>query len=280
MSYIVSEAWLKNKLGENGEDIAIIDVRFNMQNPEEGKEKYLEGHIPQAVFLDMERDLSGKVEEHGGKHPLPNVDLFAEKLGSLGIDNTTTVVVYDDDGGMFAARCWWMLHYLGHKHVYILERGFKGWVEAGNRVVTDIVKPSPKTYDPKIRSHIVTQMEEVKNKRNDESSVLIDARSKDRYLGKTEPLYKKAGHIPGAKNFFWKDVYNEDGTWKDQEQLEKLFSSLKGKKEIIVSCGSGLSACPNFVALKIAGFDNVKLYPGSFSDWISYENNEVETKEN
>ena len=279
MSYIVSETWLKNKLKEKNEDIAIIDVRFNMQNPEEGKQKYLEGHIPQAVFLDIEKDLSGKVEKHGGKHPLPKVDTLSEKLGSIGIDNETTVVFYDEDGSMFAARGWWILHYMGHDHVYILEGGFQRWVAAGHEVVTDIVKRKQKTFRPQIRNHIAVQMEEVKNKLKDDSSVLIDARSKERYLGKTEPLYNKAGHIPGAKNFFWKDVYNEDGTWKNKEQLEKQFSSLTEKEEIIVSCGSGLSACPNFIALKIAGFDNVKLYPGSFSDWISYENNEIETKE-
>lgn len=275
MTYIITPSELIKKLEKD--ETVVIDVRSDLNNPDSGYESYVKGHIPGAYFLHLEKDLSGKVEKHGGNHPLPNIDELAKKLGEIGIDHDTHVVIYDAENDMFAARAWWLLYYLGHKKVFLLEGGYKAWSEAGYEVVMDIPARKAKKFIPQLRPEVIANIEDVK--RRDNKSVLIDSRARERYLGKTEPLYKKAGHIPGAKNYFYKDILNDEGDWKKPEALKEHFVKLKDADEIIVSCGSGISACPNFIALKMAGYKNVKLYPGSFSDWISYEDNPVETKE-
>lgn len=279
MSIIVNDRWLKSRLENNLDNTVVVDVRFLLNDPEAGRKSYIESHIPYAVFLDLDKDLSGKAEKHGGRHPLPDLDMFAAKMGHIGIDHDTTVVVYDQNNDMFASRLWWLLDYMGHENVYLLDGGFDQWVKQGRKVTAELPKLDSKDFQPRIKENEVVNIDQVKEKLNDKSATLIDSRGKDRYLGKTEPLYIKAGHIPGAKNFFWKNVLDENGIWKTNAELENNFASLSKDEEIIVSCGSGVSACPNILALKSAGFKNVKLYPGSFSDWISNEENEVEKKE-
>lgn len=277
MSYIISSEWLNDHL--NSDDTAIIDVRFQMDTPEAGYQTYEAGHIPHAIYLDLNQDLSGPAGKHGGQRPLPDIDTFAQKLGDNGIDQGKTIVIYDQGIGMFAARAWWLLHYMGHQSVYVLDGGFAAWTAAGYPVTDALPKPMATTFKPEILSDAAIHIETVKAKKDMPQTLLIDSRSYDRYLGKSEKLHDKAGHIPGAKNYFWKNVLNEDGTWKSREQLEAIFADVPKDTEVIVSCGSGVSACPNIIALKTVGFTNVKLYPGSFSDWISYPENELETTE-
>lgn len=279
MSYIVSVDFLKEQLDKRSKDMAVVDVRFELANPEAGKQAYEEGHIPQAVYLDLNKDLSGPVQKHGGAHPLPDPDTFAKKVSALGIGNDTKVYIYDQANEMYASRAWWVFYYMGHQHVYLVDGGFKAWTEAGYEVTTEVPQHAEKVFTPDVRTDEVVHMEDVKAKMQDRSAILIDSRDRSRYLGENEPMYHKAGHIPGAKNAFWKGVFDEDGSWKDPEQLEEHFASFPKNEEIIVSCGSGVSACPNIIGLKLAGYRNVKLYPGSFSDWISYQDNEVETKD-
>ncbi|MGP4107588.1 sulfurtransferase [Virgibacillus sp. L01] len=279
MSIIVNDTWLKNRLENKLENTVVVDVRFQLNDPEAGRKAYLESHIPHAVYLDLNKDLSGKAEKHGGNHPLPDMDMFAAKIGNIGIDHDTAVVIYDQRNDMFAARLWWLLDYMGHDNVYFLDGGFEKWVEQGHEVSSEIPILSATDFQPNFRENQVADIDEVKEKLDNKSAVLIDSRGRDRYLGKTEPLYKKAGHIPGAKNYFWKNVLDENENWKNDTDLQENFSSLSKEDEIIVSCGSGVSACPNVLALKKAGYKNVKLYPGSFSDWISYEENEIEKKD-
>ncbi|WP_085993500.1 sulfurtransferase [Oceanobacillus senegalensis] len=280
MSYIISLDKLKEELDSNMDNIVIVDVRFELTNPDAGRKMYLESHLPGAVYLDLNRDLAGKVAKHGGNHPLPDINTFAAKMGNIGIDQETKVVIYDQENDMFAARLWWLLHYMGHENVYILEGGYKGWINEGYEVTNKIPSLEKKQFEPQIRVDETVNMEEVRQKMEQKTAVLIDSRAKERYLGLEEPLYSKAGHIPGAKNFFWKDVINEDGMWKNEKELREHFSTLPKDGEIIVSCGSGVSACPNVLALKSLGYKNVKLYPGSFSDWISYDENDIELDEN
>ncbi|WP_088051156.1 sulfurtransferase [Virgibacillus dakarensis] len=277
MSVLVSSEWLARRLKDQPENTAIIDVRFSLADPEAGRTAYEKSHIPGAVYLDLNKDLSGPVQTHGGNHPLPDINNFAEKMGEIGIDNETTVVIYDQDNDMFSARLWWLLHYAGHGHVYILDGGLASWMRQGHVTTNKIPVPEVKQFKPSVRANKVVHIDGVKERLKNGSAVLLDSRAKDRYLGKTEPLYAKAGHIPGAKNYFWKDVLDENGLWKNDKELASHFKALSKDDEIIVSCGSGVSACPNVLALKMAGYENVKLYPGSFSDWISYEENEVET---
>ena len=276
MKNIISVSRLKKRL-ENGQDnTVIVDVRFQLEDPDAGRKMYLKDHLPEAVYMDLNKDLSDRVEKHGGNHPLPNLEMFAAKVGNIGIDNDTTVVIYDQGNEMFAARLWWLLEVIGHDKVYILEGGYHRWIEEGNKVTDEIPSLNAKEFHAVIRNENTVDMEEVRKKTEDNAAVLIDSRAPERYQGKTEPLYRRAGHIPGAVNYFWKDLVAADGTWKKGEDLERHFSDLSKEDEIIVSCGSGVSACPNILALKSAGFKNVKLYPGSFSDWISYDENEVE----
>lgn len=279
MSYLVSIDWLKKKLENKTDQLVVVDVRFSLGDPNEGRIAYEQGHIPSAMYLDLNKDLSSPKAEHGGNHPLPDMETFSEKLGEIGIDQQATVVIYDEKNDMFAARLWWLLDYMGHKKVFLLDGGITRWVEKGNVVTTAIPVPNMKKFQLVLQKNKVVDINQVKEKMSDKSAVLIDSRSKDRYLGQTEPLYAKAGHIPGAKNFFWKDVLQKDGQWKDDEGLQSNFMDLAKDDEIIVSCGSGVSACPNVIGLKMAGYKNVKLYPGSYSDWISYEENQVEKKE-
>ena len=278
MDFLITVNELKEKQ-RNGENLILVDVRYNLTDPKAGKEAYLASHIPGAVYLDLKKDLSGKSGKHGGTHPLPEREKLAEKLGELGIEQETLVVIYGEGNDMFTARCLWLFQYLGHEKVWILEGGLSKWVEEGHDVTSEIPNYPPKKFVPAPSKHDTADMLEVKQKMKEESAILIDSRARERYLGATEPLYGKAGHIPGAKNYFWKNVLDDKGNWKSNQAIEQHFKDLPKDAEIIVSCGSGVSACPNVLALKQAGYNNVKLYPGSFSDWISYEENPVETGE-
>lgn len=276
MQNIVSTEWLADEIQSNNKKLVIVDTRFNLSDIEEGYRHYLEGHLPSAVYIDLEKDLSAPIAKHGGRHPLPDVDMLAKRLGDLGISNDSKVVIYDDQGGMVASRLWWLLNYIGVSNAAVLDGGWKKWTSENKPVTTVVPHPSPKTLLPQLNhdwkwvDHV-----EVKKKLHQPDTILIDSRENPRYLGEFEPIDPIAGHIPGAKNYFWKDVLNEEGSWREREELIDHFSDIPLSKEVIVYCGSGVSACPNILALKEAGYSNVKLYAGSWSDWISYSNNPV-----
>ncbi|OBZ14326.1 3-mercaptopyruvate sulfurtransferase [Bacillus sp. FJAT-27264] len=292
MEATVSKRWLLARLYEPEQ--TIVDCRFTLGKPQAGKEIFEQEHIPGAIYLDLELDLSAPVADHGGRHPLPDPQALAARLAKLGIGNTTRVVAYDDESGMNAARLWWLLRYLGHEQVFILEGGFSAW-KAERFPVTDHQPIRiPSSFEPNVQSQMLVGVDEVRqvsvntiealSKVRDSAStapyvlpVLIDSRARERYLGLEETLDKKAGHIPGAVNFFWKDTQNEDGSLKSAEELQEHFAELDKDAEIIVYCGSGVTACPNVLALEKAGYKNVRLYAGSWSDWISYEENPIAT---
>lgn len=271
MSYIVTANWLK----ENIHDVVVVDVRFDLFDEQAGVRAYKANHLPGAFYLHLNDDLSSERKKHGGSHPLPDVLTLAKTLGEIGIDEHKTVVFYDANNDMFAARAWWLLHYLGHPRTYLLDGGYNGWIEAGFDVTTKIQTATPVTFQPKPNEALIVSMEDVKKSVKQKNTIFIDSRAFERYTGEVEPLYEKSGHIPGATHYFWKDVLDENGKWKTTKALATHFKGLNKDAEIIVSCGSGVSACPNIIGLKMAGFTNVTLYPGSFSDWISYEENEV-----
>jgi thiosulfate/3-mercaptopyruvate sulfurtransferase len=230
------------------------------------------------VYMDLERDLSAPVGKHGGRHPLPDVGELAAKLGRAGIDRGTRVVAYDDQGGAMASRLWWLLRYMGHDAVYVMDQGYSAWKAAGYPV-TD-AQPAirvPKRYEPEVQASMLADVDAVRAASRDGSSVLVDSRETRRYLGLEEPIDRVAGHIPGARNWFWKDNLDEQGRWRSAEQLEERFAALEKDAPIIVYCGSGVTACPNVLALEAAGYRNVKLYAGSWSDWISDSTNPVAT---
>ncbi|MFT0804059.1 sulfurtransferase [Bacillus swezeyi] len=270
MSTLKNPEWVYKRLKEKPEQTVIADIRFQLTKPEEGRKAYMKGHLPGAVYVDLKEDLSGELEKHGGRHPLPSPEKLAKKLGAIGIDRHTAVVVYDDSGGMFAARFWWQLRYLGHDSVYVMDGGFSNWVKAGYDVTTEIPHPVQRDFELTLKDVELLNAKQVQGRLNREDTILIDAREPARYTGEAEPLDQQAGHIPGAKNYFWKDNLTEEGKWKSKEQLKQHYASLDRSSEIVVYCGSGVSACPNVLGLKEAGFQNVKLYAGSWSDWISY----------
>ncbi|WP_332695028.1 sulfurtransferase [Halalkalibacter lacteus] len=277
MDDIVKAEWIHNELKKSEQDYVVIDVRFHLANAEAGYQDYLKGHLPEAIYVDLEKDLSSSIREHGGRHPLPNLGELAKKLGEIGIGNDTNVVVYDDQGGMVAARFWWLLKHLGHSEVAILDGGYSKWLNEGYEVTKSIPVKPPKLFSVKVNEEWQwVDARHVKERLNQVDTFVIDSREANRYLGFEEPIDPIAGHIPGAVNYFWKDVLTEEGLWKESEQLKIDFSGVPHSKEIIVYCGSGVSACPNVLALKKAGYSNVKLYAGSWSDWITHENYPIE----
>lgn len=259
----------------------IADCRFVLGQPDAGRQAYRKGHLPGAVYFDLEKDLSGPKREHGGRHPLPDLDEFARKLGEAGIDESVTVAAYDDQGGAMAARLWWLLRFLGHPRVMIMDGGYTHWREAGYPVTGEEPAPRPvRQFGVRVRHELVAGMEEVRSKLGRAGVVLIDSREGKRYRGEEEPIDPAAGHIPGAVNRFWKDNLAEDGMWKPGNALRGRFADLIAQdNELIVYCGSGVTACPNVLALAEAGRPDAKLYLGSWSDWVSYPDNPVATGE-
>jgi thiosulfate/3-mercaptopyruvate sulfurtransferase len=269
-SHLVSQEWLHQHLHDP--QVVIVDCRFVLGQPDEGRKRYEKGHIPGAIYMDLEKDLSGPKGPHGGRHPLPDLAEFARKIGQAGIDQTVAVVAYDDSGEM-AARFWWMMRYLGHPNVKVLDGGYENWVQEGYPVTQEIpVRPS-RIFQPKVQHHMIADMQYVKER--SEKSVLIDARAGERYRGESETIDPVAGHIPGAVNCFWKEGLRPDGTWKSREEQRARFHHLAGAEEVIVYCGSGVTACANVLALEEAGVENIRLYLGSWSDWCSYPENPV-----
>ncbi|CAM4100631.1 3-mercaptopyruvate sulfurtransferase [Bacillus manliponensis] len=272
---LVTVDWLYEHM--NDLSVRVIDCRFDLANENEGKDSYEEGHIPSALYFDLNKDLSSPVTKHGGRHPLPDVEQLSEKLSKAGIDENVTVVAYDSQGGAMASRLWWLLTYLGHERVYVLNGGFPAWKERGFSVTDAIPSFNRAVFKPSVQHGLLVSMDELKAKiTRQEDMTLIDSREEKRYAGVEEPVDPIAGHIPTAKNDFWKNGLTEEGYFKEKEAQIERFASLPKGKEIIVYCGSGVTACPNVLALKMAGFEDVKLYAGSWSDWISYAENEIE----
>lgn len=261
----------KEQLEKGMDTYTFVDVRTRGNGTKTGMEAYELGHLPGAVFLDVKEDLSGKDVF------LPEPQHLAQTLGKLGMDAEAKIVLYDEGSQRAASKAWFVLHYLGHEHVYILQGGFSSWQESGGNIVQEVQQVSPVTYEVKLRTEVAVTLAEVKAQMAEGGTQLIDSRAPDRYTGRKEPKYAKAGHIPGALNYHAKEVLEESGAWKASELLQDHFAGLDQAEEVIVSCGSGNSACMNLVALKEAGYENVKLFAGGFSEWITDDINEVIT---
>jgi thiosulfate/3-mercaptopyruvate sulfurtransferase len=253
--------------------LVIVDCRFSLLQPEWGERQYQTSHIPGACYLDLNKDLSAPISEHGGRHPLPDLEVFAQKLAAIGIQqNETQVVAYDDSRFAFAARLWWLLRYLGHQPVALLDGGWKGWLEEGYPVTDEIPQAvRPGFFEPQPRSDWIVDIETVKTFRDKPGTILVDSRESDRYRGDREPIDPIAGHIPGAVNAPWQNVTDERGFLLPLAEQQKLWLPYQPEEETIVYCGSGVTACVNLFSLELAGFSNTKLYPGGWSDWCSYK---------
>lgn len=274
MNFVVNKEWLVEQL--NNEQVKIVDCRFELGSPDKGEKLYQESHIPGAFYFDLEKQLSAPVSKHGGRHPLPDIDQFKLEIEKTGIDHSKTVIAYDGGEGQFATRFWWLLTYMGHEKVYVLNEGYKGWVEAGYPATREMPDFESAKFEVNIHKEMLASYEEIKEIviQNKKSPILIDSRDKARYLGEVEPIDRIPGHIPGAINKFFAEGL-EQGSYKNSEEQRKRFAELDQEEPIIVYCGSGVTATPNYIALKMAGFKNVRLYAGSYSDWVSYEENPV-----
>jgi thiosulfate/3-mercaptopyruvate sulfurtransferase len=266
---VVSADWLAERLDQP--DVAVIDCRFVLGKPEVGRAAYLAGHIPGALYFDLEQDLAGpkRPDGHGGRHPLPDSASLAARFSAAGIDETVTVVAYDDQELAMASRLWWLLRYLGHDRVAVLDGGWQAWQRGGYPVTTEIRPRAERRFVPRVRPAMLVTAADVKQR--SAGTALLDSRSKERYSGQQEPIDRKAGHIPGALHFFYRENLRPDGTLRATSELRQRFASLDAYPEVIVYCGSGVTACVNLLALHQAGRPDAKLYLGSWSDWCSYD---------
>lgn len=251
-----------------GKGVVIIDCRFNLMDRDEGYRKYREGHIPGAWYFHLERDLSAPVAEHGGRHPLPAAELLADKLRQAGVNQHTLIVVYDDSRMAFAARAWWLIRHLGHEQVSILDGGYQAWRAIGG--MPDRREPAPKVGNLRAKplTNDTTHHDDIK--RDKDQLTLIDSREARRYQGLEEPIDPVAGHIPGAVNYPWQDVTDEKGFIKPTDWHKQRWESLPTKRNLVVYCGSGVTACVNLLSLHLSGIE-AQLYPGSWSDWCTYD---------
>lgn len=278
MTNLVNAKWLKENL--NNENLVIVDCRFDLMDKEYGKKSYEKNHIKGAVRIDIETELSSKVQEHGGRHPLPNVDELKSTFENLGINNDSIVVCYDEGDLAGPSRLWWTLKYLGHDKVYVLDGGINAFIEIGGDTNNEVPTVSKNgEFVVNVNDSMRVDMNYVKERLYKDGVAIIDSREHKRYLGEFEPVDRKAGHIPSAMNYFWMDILEKNGdsvNIKSVEDLKKHFEKLNEFDEVIVYCGSGITACPNSLALSESGIKH-KVYSGSFSDWVSYDDNDVNT---
>ena len=252
-----------------GEPIVVLDISFDLADIAAGERSYRESHLPGARYMHVDRDLSATKTGTNGRHPLPNRETFAATAGRFGVAPGTKVVVYDRQGAMFAVRAWWMLRWLGHSAVAVLDGGLAAWQRAGGGLETGerdsaALPPYPlgEPLVPTIDADTLASRLGVVG--------VIDARAPERFRGEVEPLDAQAGHIPGARNRFFKDNLDADGRFKSAGQLRAEFEPLLAARhpaQVVHQCGSGVTACHNLLAMEIAGLAGSALYPGSWSEW-------------
>jgi thiosulfate/3-mercaptopyruvate sulfurtransferase len=268
---LVSAQWLVDHLHDP--EVAIVDCRFSLTDPTLGRQQYEATHIPGADYFDLNQDLSSPVKQHGGRHPLPDPALLAAKLAAIGLDSTNPtkrIIAYDDSRFAFAARFWWLVRYLGYDNVAVLDGGFQGWVAAGYPSTNTIPLPKIGHFTPNPHLDWVVDRETVQARKDLASVVLVDSREQERYRGEREPIDPIAGHIPGALNYPWQRVTNEQGYSRSIAEQQSQWSTISDASEILVYCGSGVTACVNLLSLTLIGIPTGKLYAGSWSDWCSF----------
>lgn len=258
-------------------DWVIVDCRFSLANPNLGGDLYRHGHLPNARYAHLDKDLSARITDFTGRHPLPDVRVLVEKLGAWGISNHTQVVVYDDACGAMAARLWWLLRWLGHEQVAILDGGMAHW-QKNYPLTTALPKIKPVTFRPYFNDALRLDARQVENALAQKSICLVDARTPERYRGEVEPIDPVAGHIPYAKNRPFQTNLTIDGLFLSPEKLRAEFIALAGEtavENVVHYCGSGVTACHNVLAMEYAGLKGSKLYAGSWSEWIRNKNRRV-----
>jgi thiosulfate/3-mercaptopyruvate sulfurtransferase len=262
-------------------DWVVFDCRHDLTDPMRGRTEYAASHIQGARFLHLDEDLSAPKTGTNGRHPLPDSDVLMGKLGRAGVDSRKQAVAYDAQGGMVAARLWWLLRWLGHLPVAVLDGGWPQWIAEGRPQSTEIPQPQPARFSGKANPMWVGA-DFVRDSPNDPSLVLVDARAPDRFRGQNETLDPVGGRIPGARNRYFRDNLDPSGRFKTPEALREEFGTVlgpTGAENVVNYCGSGVSACHNLLAMEVAGLRGARLYPGSWSEWCADPSRPVESGE-
>jgi thiosulfate/3-mercaptopyruvate sulfurtransferase len=269
MSVLVTAERLADLLRTQPKRLVVLDVRWRLSGPP-GHGEYLKGHLPGAVYVDLETELASHGEPTDGRHPLPSVAALQAAARRWGIDPGDTVVAYDGDGNLAAARAWWLLRWAGVEDVRLLDGALPAWVASGGRLETEDVVPPPGTVELVPGNVPVLAFEDVGDFA--EEALLLDARAAERFRGEVEPVDPKAGHIPGARSAPTADNVTPDGFFESPEELRRRFAALgvDGRRPVGAYCGSGVTAAHLVAALAIAGFD-AALYPGSWSQWSNHD---------
>ena len=267
--YLIVASGLKKRL--NQPDLRILDCRFDLQQPAAGRKDWLDSHIPGAAYADLNKDLAGPITADSGRHPLPDTRALCQRFGNMGIATGDSVVVYDSGSGAFAARAWWLLRWLGHRNVALLDGGFAAWQKHGFPVESGERRIPRRIFEGAPNPDLVLRTEEVVSGNPVARRNLIDARDAARYRGEIEPIDALAGHIPGTRNLPFAASLREDGHWKEATELRSAWDSLDGGPpggEWAVMCGSGVTACHLALSAVLAGLRMPRLYVGSWSEWI------------
>lgn len=252
-------------------DWVVIDCRFTLAEPAAGERAYHQGHIPTAGYAHLERDLSARVSAISGRHPLPEKDQLAARLGAWGVGPTNQVVVYDDANGAIAARLWWLLRWLGHSGVALLDGGWGRWLAEARPVTADSATPRQAVFVTRPSAVNWMSTAEVQDAMRRQAIQLLDARAAERFRGDVEPIDAVAGHVPGAMNRPFQANLGADGLFLSVEELHRQFTEQLANiapERVVHMCGSGVTACHNLLAMEHAGLDGSRLYPGSWSEWI------------
>ena len=253
-------------------DWIVLDCRFDLTHPDKGRQAFLNGHIPGARYVDLDRDLSAPITADSGRHPLPDPEGFARRVGTWGIDNDTQIIIYDDANAGYAARAWWMLRWIGARRVAVLNGGIAAWQAAGGPIEhANSAIASPKAFTARVRADWVLSAEQVIAALREPDPLLVDARAAGRFTGAVEPIDPVAGHVPGARNFPFSDNVQQDGRLPAPAVLRERWQAFLGGKspqDIISMCGSGVTACHHLLTLEAAGLPGARLYAGSWSQWI------------
>ena len=261
------------ELGRHLDDPAfvIVDCRYELADAGAGERAYRAGHIPGAAFMHLDRDLSGAKTGRNGRHPLPDAGALAATLGRAGIDASRQVVAYDQSNGVWASRLWWLLHWLGHDAAAVLDGGVERWRAEGRPLTDAVTSPRPTVFRRKPPAPVVSA-DEILRHIDDRALLVLDARAPERFRGDTEPIDPVAGHIPGARNRPYTGNVTPQGTFKPAPQLRSEFEALLSGRpatSVVHQCGSGVTASHNALAMTIAGRPGSRLYPGSWSEWVS-----------
>ena len=259
-------------------DWVVVDCRFRLTRPEAGQALYQQGHIPGARYAHLDDDLAAPPQPNDGRHPLPNPEIFVSTLESWGISNSSIVTVYDDASGAIAARLWWMLRWIGHESVFVLDGGIQAWERAGLPLeISQPIWESTKFLLHEVHEEWVVQADEILNEM-EQGAILVDARSRDRFCGVSEPIDPVAGHVPGAVNYPFSEALDSIGLMRNSKELQQdLEAFAKGDRGLIAMCGSGVTACHLLLALRVAELGDGRAYIGSWSQWIRNDDHLIAT---